>query len=118
MRLEHFQLRAEYQGVTVQYREKQGFYAEAVPRQENTLASPVIQCKCEHTAKSCYAGLTPFLPGVKNHFRIAASSKFVSGLSQFLSQLTEIINFTVIHHAQLPVGAEHGLLAGRQVDDR
>ena len=104
--------------MTVQNGEEKRFDAQSVPRQKDALTTLVVERKRKHTAKTFYAGLTPFQPCVNDDLSIAAGAKLVSAGLEFLRQLTEVIDLPVVHQAYIAIGAEHGLLAGGQIDDR
>ena len=118
MRLQDFQLGTEDQLTRGQDAVEQRLDAETVARQEQAAGVAVVQGKGEHAAEAVDAALAPLLPGIKNDLGVAVGAEVVAQGRQLAGQLAEVVDLAVVDHAQIAVGAEHGLLAAGQVDDR
>ena len=71
----------------------------------------------EHPAKVLDAGDTPFLPSIQDNLCVAVSTELITFVPELHGQLYKIVYLTVVNNTEITIGTEHGLLAGRQVDN-
>ena len=114
---EHFEFGAKNEATVGQPRVVHGLDTHAVARKEQGLLVAVPQGKGEHAPQSVQAGLAPGLPGMHDHFGIAARPEAIAQNLEFGHQLAVVVDLTVEDNAHGTVFIEQGLLAGGQVDD-
>ncbi len=69
--------------------------SQMITRHEQRLPVTIPYTKSKHAVKTFYTMLTPFFPGMHNHFRITMRAKLMSQSCQLICEFPEIIDFTI-----------------------
>ncbi len=92
---QRLQLRRKQQSTVGQKTIIERLLAQPVAREEQRFASGVPQRERKHAIEPLEASLAPLLPGVNDHFGIAASAKNMAQCSKLGHQRLEIIDLAV-----------------------
>ena len=115
---ERLDLGGEQEGLVVAPEMKR-LDAETIARQEDLIASAVVDGQCPHPVEPVQAVDTPLLVGGKNHLGVGVRDKAVTERLQFDSQLQVVVYLAVEHDPLIPARGCHRLVSHRgQVDDR
>ncbi len=115
---QHLELRSEHQGAVVQDRVIHGLDTHPIARHEEGLAIAVPQGEGKHAAETLDACLAPRLPGMYDHFGVAAGVETVTKSGELGDQLLEVVDLPVEDHHHRLVLVEQRLLPAGDVDDR
>ena len=91
---------------------------QVISRQQQTSSAEVDERKGEHAPETPHAVVTPLLVRVHDDFRVALRAKAVPVLLELTSQLTEVVDLSVVADPDLAVLVGQRLLPSRGIDNR
>ncbi len=93
----------------------QGFNPKPVTYQGQPVLTAVPQCEGEHSIETLHRLLNaPLTISSQDDFGIGMPPEGMSQNSEFISKLTEIIDFTIENDDITAISRKHGLVAGRR----
>ena len=109
-------LAREHDRAPVRGRQIQGFDPELVARQRHGPGLGVGDGQSKHAVEPVERRVAPLSPRRQNDLGVAGGRKFVPERRQLVSQLTIVVDLTVVDDRISPIGRPHRLVAGFSVD--
>ena len=113
---ERFDLAGKMEDAT-QFGIEEGFFAQAIPRQEKLAPALVVDGEGEHPLQILRALRPVFLVGMHDRLRVATSPESVPSVLELTTQLVMVVDLAVEDHPTAAILVRHRLLSGRAVDD-